>query len=224
MGTSRSFRAPSQPRWQAFSTALAADAPDRVRSEFFNASQDWIDSLASPSVEAFGSELGDLFDSLPQRLSDANNPGSVLADVLAEARARSREAGASSADVFAERAFAAVVLGRLGGAMAMATAERPGQAAAERWSQSRGSSSSDLVAEFAGAVFGQLASHYADREAGSLVESGQTVASTAASSSALADRVAGVARQIWRSSSSGEPWSRLVRLTVAGGSSLPESE
>lgn len=48
MGTSTSFRAPSVPRWQAFTTALQLGlALERVQSELFNAGREWEDALCA---------------------------------------------------------------------------------------------------------------------------------------------------------------------------------
>jgi hypothetical protein len=143
-----------------------------------------------------------------------------VSEVFDETRQRSREEGTSSADVFADRAFAAVVLRTLGGVADVGA--DAGRAAAQRWANSRGTSRQDLVAEFAGDVFRQLASHYSDREAGTLVESGRSATSTADVTATLADRVGGVVARVWKQSASGESWSTLVGAAIAEGATLPE--
>jgi broad specificity phosphatase PhoE len=223
VGTSRSFRAPATPRWQAFVAALVGESADRTRSELFNAAQDWLDALSSPSVASYAQSLGELFESLPGRLVASERPATVVAEAIAEARAKS---GLSSADVFAERAFASVVLETIGGATGLGR-DAAGEAAT-RWAEARGESSEELVGNFAGAVFRQFASHFADREAGTLVEAGQSAISTARSTADLSDRVAEVVASVWRQVRVGvaEPtreWSSAVAETVRRGAVLPES-
>jgi hypothetical protein len=226
VGTSRSFRAPATPRWQAFVAALVGESADRTRSELFNAAQDWLDALSSPSVASYAQSLGELFESLPGRLVASERPATVVAEAIAEARAKSRDSGLSSADVFAERAFASVVLETIGGATGLGR-DAAGEAAT-RWAEARGESSEELVGNFAGAVFRQFASHFADREAGTLVEAGQSAISTARSTADLSDRVAEVVASVWRQVRVGvaEPtreWSSAVAETVRRGAVLPES-
>jgi len=217
LGTSRSFRAPLTGRWQAFVAALGAEAPDRTRAEFFNAVQDWATELSAPAIAAYGTVVAELYDSLGRRLVASERTSTVVADVLAEARHLSRDEGGSSADVFADRALATVLLTKLGGAGGTA-----GEAS-ERWAASRGESAQALVGEFVGAVFRQVSSHYADREAGALVEAGSSATATADRTFALADRVSAAAGAAWSRTSVELPWEQRVSRVIAEASRLPEA-
>lgn len=217
MGTSRSFRAPLRPRWQAFVAALAGEDADRARSELFNAAEDWEAALAAPSVASYAASISELFTSLPVRLIDADQPAVLVSQILDEARQHSRDTGGSSADVFAERAFAAVLLRTMGGAT------DTGDVLAARWTQTRGAGPEQLVAEFASNIFRQFATHYADRQAGALVEAGNRAAATGQTTQRLADRAAELAVSVWRQSPNAT-WSRLVSTTLDRGAELPESD
>ncbi|MGB0097224.1 MAG: hypothetical protein WBP81_32370, partial [Solirubrobacteraceae bacterium] len=106
MGTSTSFRAPSAPRWQAFTTALQQGLPfERVQSELFNAGRDWEDALCAPAVAAFAVAVIDAHATLSERLSASDRPEHAIQQALGEARAASQAEPASSASALAERAF-----------------------------------------------------------------------------------------------------------------------
>ncbi len=195
--------------------ALAGQDPERTRSELFNAAQDWEAALAAPSVASYATLISELFTTLPGRLIDAERPAVVVSQILDEARRHSRDIGGSSADVFAERAFASVLLRTMGGAT------DNGDVVAARWTQARGAAPEQLVAEFASNVFRQLATHYADRQAGALVEAGSRATATSQTTERVADRAAEVAVAVW-SESPTATWSRLVSATLDRGAQLPE--
>ncbi|MCE9622307.1 MAG: hypothetical protein K8R99_08190 [Actinomycetia bacterium] len=227
MGTSRSFRVPATPRWQAFVAALLGESPDRARSELFNASEEWVDALASPSVASYADSLSRLFDTFSDKLAASDRPAVAIAEAITQAKLESRERGLSSADVFAERAFASVVLETVGGAAGQGP--DVAQSAATRWTATRGDFSDQLVGQFAGAVFREFATHFADREAGALVEAGKSARATARATVDLSDRVAHIAARVWTrerpaTALPAESWSRFVAATLVTGAALPERD
>ncbi len=69
MGTSTSYRAPPTPRWNAFIAALTSGAPlDRLRSELFNAGNEWELALAAPAIASYAITVNELYEGFPSRL------------------------------------------------------------------------------------------------------------------------------------------------------------
>ncbi len=225
MGTSSSYRAPAKPRWHAFVTALTAGMPlDRIRSELFNAGIEWRDALASSAVASYAESLIALHGELDQRLATSERSDLVIADVLAEARAASREAGFSPATALAERAFAGLILTVVEGATGHG--QQASEEAAQHWRAARGETPNDLVSRFAGEVLGQYVRHVVDRETGTLAETDTGVGSSFETSQALASLAAEIGRtEAERELSSGETvyeaWKRAVSSAFEKGRAIP---
>lgn len=219
MGTSASYRSPTTPRWSAFVSALVGDeALDRVRSELFNAGNEWRDALAAPAIASFASTVEGLFGGLVERLESAASPTIVVGQVLADARAASHEAGFSPAAPVAERALARLLLSGLGGASTPA-------GAAEQWVANRGGSANEAVARYLGEVLAQFTRHVVDREAGRLAERNVGAAASASLSVELAGRARALALV---ADGIGDPadrvatrWSQLVSAAFEAGGALP---
>lgn len=168
MGTSTSFRSPLRPRWQAFAAALGAGEPtDRIRSEIFNAGDEWQQELASDAVGSFAQTLVEVFESLSVRLTESERPDQLLATVIAEARDASTTVGFSPALSLAERAFSKVVMEALVSREDLTTS---GEVLAAQWESGRGASQVELLGRFTGEILSQYCRHVVEREAGRLVQ------------------------------------------------------
>jgi hypothetical protein len=225
MGTSTSFRAPSVPRWQAFATALQRGLPlDRVRSELFNAGQEWEQALAAPAVAAFAVALTTAYEELPQRLRSGERPEQALLQLAAEARAASDLEAGTPALALAERAFTALLTRTTAGETSLS--QTASEAAAERFAAARGQPG-ELVAAYVGELLGQYARHVTAREAGRLTEGpdGLGVGATRR----LTRQLAAVAREVAAdlpapptdAAAVRERWPVLVRTAFARGRRLP---
>lgn len=224
MGTSASYRAPDRPRWHAFIAALTSDASvDRVRSELFNAGVEWREAIASPAIAIFAERVGRLHAELPDRLAEADRVDTALGNVIAEARQASMRAGSSPAHAIAERAFARLLVGTLGG-----VADDAG-GAAESWKDGRGSSPMELVAKYFGEVLGQYARHVTDREAGRLVGQGYGAEASAQFTEGLAEQATAVGTTVARdvlyeAVDFSSEWPALVGRAFEVGRALPRDE
>ncbi|MBI4935941.1 MAG: hypothetical protein HY828_18825 [Actinobacteria bacterium] len=200
-------------------SALIGGAPlDRVRSELFNAGNDWQIELSSAAVASFASTVERLYDEMPARLAESTSATAAVGSALSEARAASHEVGFSAALPVAERALARLVLSTLGGA------ENP-IAATEQWLANRGATSSEAVARYLGEVLGQYARHVVDREAGRLAERSIGAATSAALSTELAAGARQLASAAYSPAAVGEQlsarWSQLVSAAFEAGAALP---
>jgi hypothetical protein len=227
MGTSTSFRAPLRPRWHAFIAALEdGSSLERIRSELFNAGDEWESALAAPAVAAFADSLLRLWDELPRRVETATSPADFVVATVAEARGASSEAGYSPALPIAERAFTRLLIATASGA------ERTDPSAsaqmASRWREQRGDEPRDLLTKYLGEVLGQYARHVTDREAGRRVirERGATA------SSSIAEALAQQAVDIGTASATSpfvtaapvrDVWARLVARAFTQGRALPKA-
>ena len=224
MGTSTSYRAPAQPRWNAFVAALASgESVARVRSELFNAGNEWESALATPAVSAYADSLAKLFEGLPARLADAPDSGAAVAAMVVEAKRSSLAEGFSPALALAERAFLRVVIQTSGGLSAADDADGP---LADRWRDRRGDSPEALVSQFTGELLGQYARHVIDREAGRLATGKSGPGEPAALSGEVAREAADLGRDIAsRGFTAGESvveaWPRVLRDTFRAGRQLP---
>jgi hypothetical protein len=226
MGTSTSFRAPSVPRWQAFTTALQLGLPlERVQSELFNAGRDWEDALCAPAVAAFAAAIIDAHATLPERLFASERPEYAIQHAVGEARAASEAEPASAASALAERAFVAVITRAAAGDASLAAAA-PADAAA-RFAAARGAPA-DLVSGYVGELLGQYARHVTAREVGRLTEGehGLSISQTRT----LTRNLAVAADEIGRAGRVGAgnanavraSWEGLVREAFSRGRRLPE--
>jgi hypothetical protein len=227
MGTSISFRAPPTPRWNAFIAALEAGAPlQRICSELFNSGNEWEDSLGLPAVAVFAAKLVESFDSLPDRLREADQVDATLTNVLAEARGASVDAGFTAALGLAERAFGAVLVRTAAGTRPLA--EVTPEAAADIWSAERGDQPGALAERYLAELLGQYARHAVTREAGRLAvgREPRKVSSTRRLADALAETAAQVALVVRIDtddpSTLRESWASLVDAAFAEGRRLPQ--
>lgn len=226
MGTSASFRAPTVPRWQAFTTALQTAQPlERVQSELFNAGHDWEEELGTPAVAAYAVALLEAHASLADRLRVADRPEQVLQAVIVEARAASEAEPGSAASAMAERAFLGL-LTRVTAGDSSLTQTSP-QDAAEHFDAARGTPS-ELVTSYVGALLGQYARHVTAREAGRLTEgdTGLTITATRQLTRNLAASAERVGREVRAPAGDREAiragWQALIRDAFARGRRLPE--
>lgn len=223
MGTSQSYRSPQTARWAGFVAALTTGAEiDRVRSELFNAGNEWQEALSEAAVQSYAVSVANLHGELSGRLASAERPEVVIGEVWAEARRMSHEAGFSPATPIADRAFARLILSALGG-VEERTDER--STPAERWEAARGSDASVLVSRFVGEVLGQFARHAADREAGRELREPRGATASAAVSDALALQAAAVGQSATSDSAerglSPEGWRTLIGRAFEAGRALP---
>lgn len=167
MGTSSSFRSPSTPRWKVFNRALDSQMPlERLRATLFLAGEaEWREALSAPALGAFADALFRAHDSLADRFAAADQPATVVASLVSEARAASFEEGYSPALPVAERALRVVLIKAAQDPVPLADADGPRAAAA--WVQNRGDPS-DLLRSYVGEVFGQWSTHVLSRDAARL--------------------------------------------------------
>lgn len=226
MGTSQSYRSPPTARWAGFVAAITGGAElDRVRSELFNAGNEWREALSQAAVQSYAVSVATLHGELASRLAGADRPETVIGEVIAEARRASHDAGFSPATPIADRAFARLVLSALGGVGL--SADDQATTPAGRWEAARGSDPSVLVSRFVGEVLGQFARHAADREAGRESSEGRGSAVSAALSEGLAELAAAVGEEASRGSADAalslEGWSGLMGRAFETGRVLPRS-
>jgi hypothetical protein len=225
MGTSASFRAPSTPRWQAFTTALQTGQPlERVQSELFNAGAEWERELGAPAVAAYAVALLEAHTTLPDRLRSAERPELALQAVVAEARSASETLPGSAAGAMAERALLGLLTRVAAGETSLARSV-PEQAA-ERFAEARGTPG-ELVAGYVGELLGQYARHVTAREAGRLTEGAAGIG--ARESRQITRTLAAAAERIGRQTqapANGEAirnsWQPLISEAFARGRRLPE--
>jgi hypothetical protein len=227
MGTSVSFRAPAVPRWQAFTAALQAQLPlERIQSELFNAGWEWEEHLGAPAVASYAVAFLDAYDTLPQRLRQADRPELALQRLVAEARAASAAEPPSAASAIAERAFASLLTRAIAGgeSLAQATPEE----AADRFAASRGTPA-ELLSGYVGELLGQYARHVTAREAGRLTAGVGEQALTVAATRRLTRTIAAAAERVGREAAPPLPerealraaWRPMIRDAFARGRRLP---
>jgi hypothetical protein len=168
MGTSTSFRSPPVTRWRAFTTALTSGASiERVRSELFNAGNEWETALASDAVAAYAALLLDLYNSMPDRLRSGERPEGVLQAVATAAKTDRLVETGSAAEAMAERAFVRLLMRTSGGGGSLSqltSSEAAQQFVAQRGTPNR------FVSEYLAELLGQYARHATAREAGRITE------------------------------------------------------
>ncbi len=222
MGTSQSYRSPNTARWAGFVAAVTGGAePDRVRSELFNAGNEWEEALSGAAIQSYASSMAVLHGEMGDRLARGERPELVVGEVVAEARRASGDAGFSPAAPIADRAFTRLILSTLGGVTDLAGSEL---GPAERWEAARGSEPSALVSRFVGEVLGQFARHVADREAGRDGPARRGASSTAAMADQLASGAASVGEAAARTAADGtslDGWSSLIAQAFETGRRLP---
>jgi hypothetical protein len=89
MGTSRSFRSPPYPRWNAVIAHIANDEPrEQIRAELFNASvlDGWGEEFGRPGVARLVVALVEAHGHLAERLREAPRPETAIETAVATAR------------------------------------------------------------------------------------------------------------------------------------------
>jgi len=228
VGTSTSFRAPAEPRWQAFVVALQQQLPlERVRSELFNAGQEWEEALAARGVASFAVAIAQAWEDLPNRIRQAERPEQALATLAIEARAVSDLEEPTPALALAERAFTALLSRTAAGKTSLAAQDS--EAAASEFISARGEPG-QLVNSYVGELLGQYTKHIASREAGRLTEGGEgiRVGESRRLIRALAADAEGLSQNLPQvgadPSEVGARWRELIRDAFTRGRALPEVE
>ncbi len=169
MGTSTSYRAPSVPRWQAFVVAFQQGLPlERVRSELFNAGDDWENALAASGVGAFAAAIAQAWETLPDRLQAQDRPEAAILALASEARHAAAHEEPTAALALAERAFTAILSRTASGEEALSA--RSAESAAAEFTRARTEAPQRLVGAYLQELLGQYAKHVASRETGTLTE------------------------------------------------------
>jgi len=226
VGTSTSFRSPPVTRWRAFTAALTSGASiERVRSELFNAGNEWENALASDAVAAYAAILFDLYSSLPDQLRAGDRPEGVLQAVASAAKTDRQVETGSAAEAMAERAFILLLMRTSGGGDSLSqltSSEAAQQFVAQRGSPDR------FVSEYLGELLGQYARHATAREAGRITEAvpGAKISDTRRLTREVAKAAAEVGSQVDFDSVTGPSirsnWPALVAEAFAKGRQLPD--
>jgi hypothetical protein len=172
MGTSRSFRSPATPRWNAVISQIANDEPhEQIRAELFNAGflDGWSEELGRPGVALLVKALVDAHGQLGTELREANRPDAAIEGVVAAARQEALRADEAPALAVAERALIRTLVGTAREDIALS--ESTPVQAAEAWEHNRGTPAS-LVGRFLGEVLHQFTCHVIARDAGQIVGRG----------------------------------------------------
>lgn len=227
MGTSTSFRSPPITRWRAFTTALTSGASiERVRSELFNAGNEWQSALASDAVAAYAALLVDVYDSLPDQLRSGERPESVLQAVAAAAKTDRHVETGSAAEALAERAFVGLLMRTSGGGDGLS--RMTSSEAAQQFVAQRGTPNS-FVSEYLAELLGQYARHATAREAGRITEAvpGAKISDTRRLTREIAKAAAAVGSQVEVDGTTGSAirnnWALFVAEAFAKGRLLPDA-
>ena len=221
MGTSTSFRSPRRPRWSAFvAAAVGQESLDRIRSELFNAGDDWETALGSAPVSSYAATVERLFESLAADVN-ATAPAAAVIAALRDARDRATQEGFSPALPVADRALHRLIL-------QLVPVVGPPAEAEQHFLNARGANPTDLVTRYSAEVFAEYARHVVDREAGRLVQAKQSLDSSAQLSQSLAELAASIGRtaagaELSDAESIHDSWPRLVARGFARGRVLPHS-
>ncbi len=219
MGTSTSFRSPRRARWSAFVASAVGEQPlDRIRSELFNAGDEWEQALSSAAVSTYATTVARLFESLDSDVVTAS-PAAAVATALRDARDAASQETFSPALPVADRAFHRLIL------QLVPVNTLPGETQRE-FEEARGPA--DLVARYSAEVFAEYARHAVDREAGRLIQADQRLAASAELSRSLADLAGDIGRnaaaaELSDAAETGESWPRIVARGFARGRVLPHS-
>ncbi|EHB46373.1 hypothetical protein MycrhDRAFT_6177 [Mycolicibacterium rhodesiae JS60] len=226
MGTSTSFRSPPVTRWRAFTTALTSGASvERVRSELFNAGNEWEHALASDAVAAYAATILDLYNSLPDQLRSGERPEDVLQAVASAAKTDRHVETGSAAEAMAERAFIRLLMRTSGGGDSLS--QLTSRQAAQQFVAQRGTPGR-LVSEYLAELLGQYARHATAREAGRITEAvpGAKVSDTRRLTREVAQAAADVGSQVEVTNATGfairGAWATLVAEAFAKGRQLPD--
>ena len=208
--------------------ALQQQLPlERVRSELFNAGQEWEEALAARGVASFAVAIAQAWEDLPDRIRQAERPEQALATLAVEVRAVGGIEKATPALALAERAFTALLSRTAAGETSLAAQDSEG--AASKFISARGEPG-QFVNSYVGELLGQYAKHIASRETGRLTEGGEGIG--AGESRRLIRALATVAEGLSQDlpqvgvepSQINAGWSELIRDAFARGRALPEGE
>ena len=172
MGTSRSFRSPPVPRWNAVIAHISNDEPqEQIRAELFNAGvlDGWGEELGRPGVARLVVALVEAHGHLAERFREAPRPEAAIETAVATARQEALRVDEAPALAVAERALVRTLIGtaREGIALGESTPDQ----AAEAWENNRGTPAS-LVSRFLSEVLHQFTCHVIARDAGQIVGRG----------------------------------------------------
>ena len=218
MGTSSSYRAPSTPRWNAFLAALTSGAaPDRLRSELFNAGNEWEEGLAVPAIAQYAATLTELYESLPDLLVGSGQIASTIVEIATNARRASEDVGFSPVLQVADRALIRLLIRGVNGPESIAESDR---AAVDNWIQRRGESPVELVSRFARELIAEYTRHVVEREAGRLIrekpqQHGSDIAISLAEAAGQIALTA--ARDQGDTSSTPDGWASLIHRAFSDG-------
>jgi hypothetical protein len=225
MGTSTSFRSPPITRWRAFTAALTSgESIERVRSELFNAGNEWELALASPAIAAYAVTLLDLHNSLPDQLRLGQRPEVVLQAAVADARTERQLESGSSAEAMAERAFIRLLTRTAGGGDSLTHISA--SKAAKQFIADRGTPNR-FISEYLAELLGQYARHVTAREAGRITEAvpGAKISDTRRLTRQIAEAAAQVGAQVEVDRATGlavrNDWASLVAEAFRKGRQLP---
>ncbi|MGO9762690.1 MAG: hypothetical protein ACLP1Q_15655 [Solirubrobacteraceae bacterium] len=173
MGTSRSFRSPATPRWNAVIAQIGNDEPPaQIRAELFNAGNldGWASELGRPAMSLYVEGLVEAHGSLGLLMRESTRPEEAIDDLVARTRVRALREEAAPALAIAERALTRTLLkaARTDRALADSTPQEAGGA----FEAARGSPA-ELVQRFLGEVLHQYACHVVARDAGQIVGRGK---------------------------------------------------
>lgn len=173
MGTSRSFRSPSVPRWHSVLAHIANDDPHKlIRAELFNAGvlDGWNSEFGRAGISVYVEALVETHGQLGGALREAARPEGAIEQVVASTRERALREDAAPTLAIAERALARTLIGTAREGVAALSVSEPARAA-ETWEQNRGSPA-HLVGRFLGEVLHQFTCHVIARDAGQIVGRG----------------------------------------------------
>lgn len=227
MGTSTSYRAPSVPRWQAFVVAFQQRLPlERVRSELFNAGDEWENALAAAGVGEFAAAIVQAWETLPNRLQEQERPEVAILALATEARNAAAHEEPTAALALAERAFTATLTHTASGDEALSA--RTSESAAAEFTRAR-AAPQHLVGAYLQELLGQYARHVAARETGTLTE-GSTPMRVGEIRPLIRDLAKSAEAAVEGVSDPGNTpdevktrWANLVRDAFAHGRALPEA-
>ena len=172
MGTSRSFRSPDTPRWNAVLAQISNDEPHhQIRAELFNAGvlDGWNEQFGRPGVAHLVEALVEAHRGLAGQLRQSNRPDTAIETLVAAARQGALRTGETPALAVAERALIRTLVRTARDDTALSEST-PAQAA-EAWEKNRGTPAS-LVGRFLGEVLHQFTCHVIARDAGQIVGTG----------------------------------------------------
>lgn len=172
MGTSRSFRSPSAPRWHSVLAHIAADDPhELIRAELFNAGvlDGWNAEFGRPGISVYVEALVEAHGQLGDALREAPRPQDAIEQLVARTRERSLRADAAPTLAIAEQALTRTLLSTT--RQDAPLGDTQGAQAAQTWESQRGSPAA-LVGRFLGEVLHQFTCHVIARDAGQIVGHG----------------------------------------------------